>query len=148
MADIGLPGSGPASHALQVGDCIIPLKGFWDAVKDAPEEIKHLIEEIETLSLVLSDFENGENPGIDLGKPIKKEFPRSVPSELSIFVQSLNPSLYHEIYFRTKTFGLILSFESDARNVTNKTVECLLDIPIWATCDEELDILCISVQAV
>ncbi|KAE9367098.1 hypothetical protein N431DRAFT_418216 [Stipitochalara longipes BDJ] len=59
MADIGLSGSGfgIASLVLQVGDSIMRLKGFWDAVEDAPEEIKHLIEEIEILSLVLSDFE-------------------------------------------------------------------------------------------
>jgi hypothetical protein len=64
MADIKLSGSGPgvASLALQIGDCVIRLKGFWDAVKEAPEEIKNLIEEIETLSLVLSGFEGGENP--------------------------------------------------------------------------------------
>ncbi|KAN0091826.1 hypothetical protein V8E51_017673 [Hyaloscypha variabilis] len=59
MADIGLSGSslGIASLAFQVGDSIMRLKSFWDSVKDAPEDIKHLIEEIETLSSVLSDFE-------------------------------------------------------------------------------------------
>ena len=59
MADIGLSGSGLgiASLAFQIGDSIMRLKSFWDSVKDAPEEIKHLIEEIETLSSVLSDFE-------------------------------------------------------------------------------------------
>lgn len=64
MTDISLAGSGVsvASLALQVGDCVMRLKGFWDAVKDAPEDIKHLIEEIQTLSLVLSDFETSEQP--------------------------------------------------------------------------------------
>jgi hypothetical protein len=59
MADVGLSGSslGIASVAFQIGDSIIRLKSFWDSVKDAPEEIKHLIEEIENLSSVLSDFE-------------------------------------------------------------------------------------------
>jgi len=59
MADIGLSGSGLgiASLALQLGDSIIRLKGFWDAVKEAPEEIKHLIQEIEILSSVFSGFE-------------------------------------------------------------------------------------------
>jgi hypothetical protein len=36
-------------------------------VKDAPEEIKHLIEEIETLSIVLSDFETSQQPELNLG---------------------------------------------------------------------------------
>ncbi|KAH8776208.1 hypothetical protein BGZ57DRAFT_854509 [Hyaloscypha finlandica] len=58
MAGTGL---GMASLALQVGDCVMRLKSFWDAVKDAPEEIKHLIDEIETLSLVLSGFETNES---------------------------------------------------------------------------------------
>jgi hypothetical protein len=63
MADISMAGSGlgMASLALRVGDCVVRLKLFWDAVKDAPEEIKHLIDEIETLSLVLSDFETSES---------------------------------------------------------------------------------------
>jgi hypothetical protein len=69
MADISLSGSGTSisSLAFQVGDCIMRLKGFWDAVKDAPDDIKHLIEEIETLSLVLSDFETSEKPELNLG---------------------------------------------------------------------------------
>ncbi|KAH8769265.1 hypothetical protein BGZ57DRAFT_826094 [Hyaloscypha finlandica] len=64
MADISIAGNGlgMASLALQVGQCMIVLKTFWDAVKDAPEDIRHLIEEIETLSLVLSDFKTSEQP--------------------------------------------------------------------------------------
>lgn len=59
MAELGIAASGIgiASLALQVGDCIVKLKTFCDAVKNAPEEIGYLIEEIETLSLVLSEFE-------------------------------------------------------------------------------------------
>jgi len=70
MAELGIAASGIgiASLALQVGDCIVRLKGFWDAVKDAPEEINHLIEEIETLSSVLSDFETSEQPELNLGR--------------------------------------------------------------------------------
>ena len=44
------------------------LKGFWDAVKDAPEVINHLIEEIEMLSLVLSEFETSDKTGPDFGQ--------------------------------------------------------------------------------
>ena len=42
------------------------LKSFCDAVKNAPEEIRHLIEEIETLSLVLSESESSEQPGLQV----------------------------------------------------------------------------------
>jgi hypothetical protein len=54
---IAASGINIASLALQVGDCIMKLKTFCDAVKNAPEEIGHLIEETGTLSLVLSEFE-------------------------------------------------------------------------------------------
>jgi hypothetical protein len=69
MAELGIvaSGMGIASLAIQIGDCIVRLKGFCDAVKDAPEEIKHLIEEIDTLSLVLSGFETNEQPELNPG---------------------------------------------------------------------------------
>jgi hypothetical protein len=69
MAELGIvaSGMGIASLAIQIGDCIVRLKGFCDAVKGAPEEIKHLIEEIETLSFVLSGFETNEQPELNPG---------------------------------------------------------------------------------
>jgi hypothetical protein len=36
-------------------------KDFWDAVKEAPEEVKYLTEEIETLGLVLSEIDANAN---------------------------------------------------------------------------------------
>jgi hypothetical protein len=70
MADIGVIGSGLgiASLALQLSDCIAQLKSFWKAVKDAPEEIKYLLEEIETLSFALSDFEANDEPKLNIGQ--------------------------------------------------------------------------------
>ncbi len=59
---------GIASLALQLGDCIARLKSFWSAVKDAPEEIKYLLEEIETLSFVLSDFGANNDPKLNQGQ--------------------------------------------------------------------------------
>jgi hypothetical protein len=52
-----------ASIAIQIGDSAFKLKEFWDTVKEAPEEIKYLIDEIETLSLILSDIGNSEQQG-------------------------------------------------------------------------------------
>jgi hypothetical protein len=43
--DIAASGISIASLALQVGDCIVKLKTFCGAVKNAPEEVGHLIEE-------------------------------------------------------------------------------------------------------
>lgn len=58
MAELGLVASGPgvASFAIQVGDSIMKLKNLWDAVKEAPADIKCLMEEIEALSLVLREI--------------------------------------------------------------------------------------------
>ncbi|TVY91039.1 hypothetical protein LAWI1_G003473 [Lachnellula willkommii] len=62
MAELGVTASAisVASIAIQVGDSIIKLKDFWNHVKEAPEEIKWLIEEIETLSFVLSGVESSK----------------------------------------------------------------------------------------
>jgi hypothetical protein len=47
---------GIASLAIQIGDSIVKLKDFWNAIKEAPEEVKYIIEEIEILSLVLLEI--------------------------------------------------------------------------------------------
>ena len=77
MADIGLSGSslGIASLAFQVGDSIMRVKSFWDSVKDVPEDIKHLIEEIEILSSVLSDFEttDTDQPEPEIGNEARSK---------------------------------------------------------------------------
>jgi hypothetical protein len=59
MAEIGViaSGMGIASLAFQVADSILKLKEFLDNVKEAPEEIKYLIEEIDTLSILLSGLD-------------------------------------------------------------------------------------------
>jgi hypothetical protein len=51
-----------ASIAIQVSDSVFKLKEFWDTVKSAPEDIKNLIDEIQTLSLILSDVGNSTTP--------------------------------------------------------------------------------------
>ena len=67
MAEIGViaSGMGVASLAIQVADSLLKLKGFLDNVKEAPDEIKYLIEEIDTLGTLLSEFDadipNGES---------------------------------------------------------------------------------------
>jgi hypothetical protein len=56
MAEAGLIIS-IASITIQITDSIKKLKDFWDMVKDAPEEIAYMIEEMEVLGLVMSDVE-------------------------------------------------------------------------------------------
>ncbi|CAG8956695.1 hypothetical protein HYFRA_00012239 [Hymenoscyphus fraxineus] len=43
-----------ASIAIQIGDSVLKLKKFVDDIKDAPEEIKMLIDETKTLGMILS----------------------------------------------------------------------------------------------
>lgn len=38
-----------ASFAVQIDDNALKLKNFWNAVKDAPDEVKYVIEEIGTI---------------------------------------------------------------------------------------------------
>lgn len=57
MAQLGIvaSGLGIASFATQVGDSIGKLKSHWDAIKEAPEDIKWVMEEIETLNVVFHE---------------------------------------------------------------------------------------------
>jgi hypothetical protein len=63
MAELGAVASaiGIASFGIQVADSVIKLKDFWERVKEAPEEIRFVLEEIETLSLVLAEI--GQSSG-------------------------------------------------------------------------------------
>ena len=61
MLSIVTGGVGIASLAIQMGDSVMKLKNFRNAVEEAPEEVKYLIEEIEALSLVLSEIGANEN---------------------------------------------------------------------------------------
>jgi len=56
MAELGvISGSlGIVSLAFQVSESVMKLKSFLDSVKDAPDEIKYTIRQIEALDLVLS----------------------------------------------------------------------------------------------
>lgn len=62
MAEVGLiaSGMGIASLGIQIGSGIIRLKQLWDDVKDAPEEIRYILEEIETLNEVLSTVDDND----------------------------------------------------------------------------------------
>jgi hypothetical protein len=56
MLGVVAGGMGIASLAIQIGDGVTKLRDFCNAVKEAPEEVKYLVEEIETLSIVLSEI--------------------------------------------------------------------------------------------
>ncbi|KAF7944666.1 uncharacterized protein EAE97_005299 [Botrytis byssoidea] len=58
MAEIGIiaSGMGVASLGLQLMDGVRKLKQFWDEVKEASEDIQYALEELDALSLVLSDI--------------------------------------------------------------------------------------------
>jgi hypothetical protein len=63
MAELGvISGSlGIVSLAVQVSDSVMKLKSFLDSVKDAPDEIKYTIRQIEAWNLVLSSADPHED---------------------------------------------------------------------------------------
>ncbi|KAI9645574.1 hypothetical protein NHQ30_006316 [Ciborinia camelliae] len=67
MAEIGAiaSGMGVTSLGLQLLDGIRKLKQFWGEVKDAPEDMRYALEQLETLSLVLSDIHT-DDPDLPL----------------------------------------------------------------------------------
>ncbi len=73
MAELGLiaSGMGIASLGIQIGSGIIKLKQLWDDVKDAPEEIQYLLDEIETLSQVLSAVDDDDNLPLSAAKRLE-----------------------------------------------------------------------------
>ncbi|KAM0181855.1 hypothetical protein ACHAPF_001379 [Botrytis cinerea] len=49
---------GIISLALQLGDGILKLKSFWGAVKDAPEEILYILDELDITHVLLTEIED------------------------------------------------------------------------------------------
>ncbi|CAG8960449.1 hypothetical protein HYFRA_00008168 [Hymenoscyphus fraxineus] len=49
-----------AAFAGQIASSVLKLKSYIDQVKDAPEDIKIMVEEIEDLQLLLSDIEDDQ----------------------------------------------------------------------------------------
>jgi hypothetical protein len=63
MAELGvISGSlGMVSLAIQVAESVKKVKGFLDSVKEAPEEIRYILRQIEALGLVLSNCDTEED---------------------------------------------------------------------------------------
>ncbi|TGO57569.1 hypothetical protein BCON_0064g00390 [Botryotinia convoluta] len=57
---LGIAGSavGIISLAVQLGDGILKLKSFWSAVKDAPEEILYILDELDITHVLLTEIED------------------------------------------------------------------------------------------
>lgn len=70
MAELGAIANGVAlaSIIIQVGDGLFRLKRFWDQVKSAPEDISYLLEEIDTMYVVISEISHPRN-GIKTTSP-------------------------------------------------------------------------------
>lgn len=53
-------GFGVASFAIRIVESALKLKEYYMAIKDAPDDVRYLIDEIETLSLIIADIGNNE----------------------------------------------------------------------------------------
>jgi hypothetical protein len=62
---IGVVASGISIVQLagQVTACTLKLKAYWDEIREAPTEIKYLVREIDALSLILSQIQDGYTGG-------------------------------------------------------------------------------------
>ena len=54
-------GIGIGTLAAQIAGKIIKLKSCWDQIKDAPEDIRDLVEELEVLNHTLIQIEDGQH---------------------------------------------------------------------------------------
>lgn len=59
---VGVLASGIAigTLAAQITSSVIKLKSYWDQVRDAPEDIKDLMEQIDNYNNVLAQLEEGQ----------------------------------------------------------------------------------------
>ena len=46
-----------ATLAVQVGKSVQTLKGYWDSIRDAPDDLKWLLREVEMFGLIMADVE-------------------------------------------------------------------------------------------
>ncbi|KAF7931719.1 uncharacterized protein EAE98_004455 [Botrytis deweyae] len=98
MAEIGIiaSGMGVASLGLQLMDGVRKLKQFWDEVKEAPEDIQYALEELDALSLVLSDIHtsNSNLPSIPSATVTRcSELCRRGTDILNTIVKDLNVAI-------------------------------------------------------
>lgn len=70
-------GMSVVSLAIQVAESIKKLKDFYDLMKDAPGEIRRIIEEVETLSLILEDVDRDMQQQLFLDPRTKATMMRS-----------------------------------------------------------------------
>jgi hypothetical protein len=81
MAEVlGVVASGMSvmSLAFQVADSVKKLKDFCDFVKDAPEEIRLTLDEIEAMTLVLGDIDESVQAQNSLPPSTKNAVARSI----------------------------------------------------------------------
>ncbi|KAF7939477.1 hypothetical protein BELL_0060g00190 [Botrytis elliptica] len=98
MAEIGIiaSGMGVASLGLQLMDGVRKLKQFWDEVKEAPKDIQYALEELDALSLVLSDIHtsNSNLPSIPSATVTRcSELCRRGTDILNTIVKDLNVAI-------------------------------------------------------
>lgn len=92
---VGLIASGIsiAQLATQVGGCIVKLKGYWSQVQQAPDNIAHLLREIESLNLILSHIQDdqcrAESAGEDFCMRQSLQLCKEGADELSALVAEL-----------------------------------------------------------
>jgi hypothetical protein len=92
---IGVVASGISIVQLagQVTACTLKLKAYWDEIKEAPTEIKYLVREINALSLILSQIQDGYTGGENVYLQHSLELCRDGAEELKRLVDEMEMKL-------------------------------------------------------
>jgi hypothetical protein len=79
--------------AAQVTACTLRLKAYWDEIKKAPTEIKYLVREIDALSLILFQIQDGYTGGENVYLQHSLELCRDGAEELKQLVDEMEIKL-------------------------------------------------------
>lgn len=116
---VGLVASGIsiAQLASQVGGCIIKLKGYWGQVQQAPDDIAHLLREIDSLNLILSHIQNDQSHGEfvadNLCMPQSLQLCKEGADELSNLVAELATKIEGKAGLKKKSGSVKITLKND-----------------------------------
>ncbi|KAL6713632.1 hypothetical protein ACLMJK_009097 [Lecanora helva] len=129
---IGLAASGIAigTLAAQVTASAIKLKSYYDQLRDAPQDLRDLIDELEILGIVLSDIENDQqqNPISSLilnsnSSSRCLKFCKQGADRLDELVRGLSPALESDRGARKGLASANLVFKKDRLENCKATLE-------------------------
>ncbi|KAL6717700.1 hypothetical protein ACLMJK_005615 [Lecanora helva] len=120
LAGVVASGISIAAAARQIINITVKLKSYWDQIKDAPEELRDLLEEIKVLGQVLIDIESNQHlrlaPNSTL-HPVSSsrclDYCKKAASRLEELVQSLEVDIGATSRIKRKRASIHVVFKRD-----------------------------------